>query len=193
MGSQVKGHTQTLQPSSPNPQYPGRQWLQVVPPTPGLQWHCPLLGWHHGVSLLVDTEPTRSHQHPTVEIKQKSLTYIEHYYAELQMKELTFLTWQLSLNCIYFPFRLSYVCKHAASWGVGQGGGGIQDNSAGTGGPRCYAGSYHRRPHYCPLWTTTLAARSGSSLHGHYTHILKKKKEKKEADIVSGTCEAQDR
>lgn len=87
MGSQVKGHMQTLQPSSPKPQYPGRHWLQVAPPTPGLQWHCPLLGWHHSVSLLVDTEPTGSHQHPGIEIIH---LHRSTYNAGLQIIELIY-------------------------------------------------------------------------------------------------------
>lgn len=74
--SQVRGHVQGLQPPSPKPQCPDRQWLQLVPPTPGLQRHCPLLGWHQTASLwvLTATEPAGSHQQPA----QLNIAYFQY-------------------------------------------------------------------------------------------------------------------
>lgn len=74
MGSQVRGQAQDLQPFSPKSQCPDRQRLQFVPSTPGLQWHCPLLGWHQNAMpwVLIGIEPTGSHLQPGVRVWMNS-------------------------------------------------------------------------------------------------------------------------
>lgn len=66
VGLQMWGQLHGLQPSSLKPQKPGRHWLQSAPPTPDLQRHCPLLGWHQVLPIpgCGGKEPRGSHQQP---------------------------------------------------------------------------------------------------------------------------------
>lgn len=78
VGSQLCGQTQGLQPSSPKPQKLGRQWLQLKPPTPNLQWHWPLLWWHQAPTFPGSggKDPWGSHQQPAMQRQGKKFSFV---------------------------------------------------------------------------------------------------------------------
>lgn len=67
VGWQRPGQLHGLQPSSLNPQKPGRHRLQSAPPTPDLQRQWPLLGWHQALPPVPGRggkDPRGSHRQP---------------------------------------------------------------------------------------------------------------------------------